>query len=123
MEKLSIEILKQKFKEAQEKGEELILEKPSSYNLTILMVGEKAIFYRNEVGDEDLLYYGYLPPWQIKQPKDEYEVLYEYTYQHYAVGHLLALSIRNDIAGLTGRKLLKNKRTGEVVKYDESLIK
>jgi hypothetical protein len=123
--KLSIEILREKFKEAQAKGEELILLDDLNHERSVLYVGDIAIFvkYKHKSKDEYSIHKSHLYNWKIKQPKDKYEVVYEYTYTHYELGQLLALNDKNDIAGLTGRKLLRNTRTGEIVEYDEDLLK
>lgn len=119
-EKLTIEILREKFKEAQERGEELIIENISNNGTEsklVLCVGEDRIFTRDSNSGWEMVFHGdFLDEWKIKQPKDEYEVLPKGTKFDASKLGRVEIFITSD------RELLKNKRTGEIVEYNESLL-
>lgn len=125
-EQLTIEILREKFKEAQEKGQKIVLESMYCVDLIVLDVRKSGVFYESFNGDgyldsEDFKY------WKIKQPKDEYEILYENLSFVPEIGAYRAGFDKNPLhyidKSFTGRKLLRNKRTGEIVEYSEDLLK
>lgn len=122
-EQLTIETLREKFKEAQEKGEQLILLYSGDgygdvicYN--VLFVARTSLLMESLYdGAEEYELDKYLHHYKIKQSKDEYEVLEKGTRFDASKLGRIETFITSD------RKLLRNKRTGEIVEYDEELLK
>lgn len=123
-EQLTIEILRKKFKEAQN-GEFDLLCTFAELEVRLIDIGINYVYYRH-VGMGN---FGYVPivefldNWKIKQPKDEYEVVYLSFYRRSTYfGDLYFIGNIEEVMPTTVR-LLRNKRTGEIVEYDEELLK
>jgi hypothetical protein len=119
-EQLNIETLRQKFKEAQDKGEELVVLDDLNYERTVLYVGDIAAFvkYKCKSKDEYSVHKSHLYNWKIKQQKEgEYKVLPKGTRFDASKLGRVELFIVSD------RRLMQNTRTGEIVEYNEDLLK
>lgn len=124
--KLTIEILKEKFKEAQDKGEELVVITPKMREACVFDIGiiyfHFGYFTENGEYKTDFSEVSYLNDYKIKQPKDEYGVFYLSICQ--LTGNVLRLQLTSfpEVGNNEQFKLLRNSRTGEICEYDEKLL-
>lgn len=122
--KLTIEILREKFKETQERGEFLFIYNRAGFECLVRDIGYVKVYIKtNENLNQEFDIDYFLSEYKIKQPKNEYEVLHEHLDVIKGYLELKKFTQKNETYQFTGRKLLRNKRTGEIVEYNEGLLK
>ncbi|MEB3218964.1 MAG: hypothetical protein VKN72_22390 [Nostocales cyanobacterium 94392] len=122
-EQLTFEILKEKFKGAEE-GEFYLLCTFANLEVRLIDIGINCVYYRHTNNGA----FGYislsefLKHWKIKQPKDEYEVFYLHDFTYWSSYGDLRLDMSKHKNSKYKFKIMRNKRTGEIVEYNEKLI-